>query len=104
MSRAMDDKTARAECRKLFESGSKWIDANLFNGEYYIQKVRGVAKDQIAPSLRSDMGSEDTVDPQYQVGAGCLLDQLIGQSLADVAGLGPLLDHTNIHKTLASLY
>ena len=30
---------------RLFESGSKWIDANLFNGEYYIQKVRGIPKD-----------------------------------------------------------
>ena len=25
-----------AEYRRLFENGSKWIDANLFNGEYYI--------------------------------------------------------------------
>ena len=104
MARVVGDDASAAEYRRLFESGSKWIDANLFNGEYYIQKVRGVAKDQIAPSLRSDMGSEDTVDPQYQVGAGCLLDQLIGQYLADVAGLGPLLNPANIRKTLQSLY
>jgi non-lysosomal glucosylceramidase len=30
----------------LFESGSAWIDANLFNGEFYIQKIRGFAKSE----------------------------------------------------------
>jgi len=104
MARAVGDSASAAEYRRLFESGSKWIDANLFNGEYYVQKIRGVAKDKIAPSLRSDMGSEDTVDPQYQVGEGCLADQLIGQYLADVSGLGPLVSTANIRKTLQSLY
>ncbi len=98
------DTASAAEYRRLFDSGSKWIDANLFNGEYYVQQIRGIARDKIAPSLRSDMGSEDTVNPQYQVGAGCLLDQLIGQYLADVAGLGPLVAPANIRKTLQSLY
>ncbi len=84
-----------------WQQGSRWIDANLFNGEYYMQKVRGVQRDQIAPVLRGAMGSEDTEAPQYQVGEGCLADQLIGQYLADVAGLGPLLDAGHIRKTLA---
>jgi len=103
MARAVGD-SAAGEYRRIFESGSRWIDGNLFNGEFYLQQIRGVAKDKIAPSLRSDMGSEDTVNPQYQVGAGCLADQLIGQYLADVAGLGPLVAPANIRKTLASIY
>ena len=56
--------------RKLFEQGSSWIDANLFNGEFYIQKVQGFRKDEIANDLRSSMGSEDTENPEYQVGSG----------------------------------
>ncbi|HLJ49466.1 MAG TPA: GH116 family glycosyl-hydrolase [Bryobacteraceae bacterium] len=104
MARAMGDTGSAAEYRRLFDSGSRWIDANLFNGDYYVQRVRGVAKERIAQSLRSDMGSEDTVNPQYQVGEGCLADQLIGQYLADVSGLGPLVKPVNIHKTLESLY
>jgi non-lysosomal glucosylceramidase len=44
------------------------------------------------------------VNPEYQVGNGCLADQLIGQYLADVAGLGPLVSPANVRKTLASLY
>ena len=69
-----------------------------------MQQIRGVPKDKIAPALRSDMGSEDTVDPQYQVGDGCLVDQLLGQYLADVAGLGPLLSVANMRKALESIY
>ncbi|HEY3744116.1 MAG TPA: GH116 family glycosyl-hydrolase [Bryobacteraceae bacterium] len=104
MARAVGDMSSAAEYRRLFESGSKWIDANLFNGEYYIQKIRGFRNDQIAPALRSSMGSEDTENPQYQVGDGCLVDQLLGQYLADVAGLGLLVDSGKIRKALDSIY
>jgi non-lysosomal glucosylceramidase len=104
MARAVGDTAAAAEYRRLFDNGSRWMDANLFNGEYYVQHVRGVAKDKIAAALRSDMGSEDTLEPQYQMGEGCLADQLIGQYLADVAGLGPLVAPANIRKTLESVY
>jgi len=104
MARAAGDTASAAEYRELFERGSKWIDANLFNGEFYIQKIRGAAKDQIAPNLLSDMGSANTETPEYQLGGGCLLDQLIGQYLAEVAGLGPLVSTANIRKTLESIW
>jgi uncharacterized protein (DUF608 family) len=104
MARAVGDSASAVEYRRVFESGSRWIDANLFNGEYYVQKVRGVKKEDIAPSLRGDMGAEDTLNPQYQVGEGCLADQLIGQYLAEVAGLGPLVAPANVRKTLGSVY
>jgi uncharacterized protein (DUF608 family) len=104
MARAVGDNASAAEYRALFDRGSQWIDANLFNGEFYIQKIQGLPKDKIAPHLTSDMGSANTENPEYQVGGGCLLDQLIGQYLADVAGLGPLLSTANIRKTLESIW
>lgn len=104
MARAVGDDAFAAECRRLFENGSRWIDANLFNGEYYIQKVRGVPKEKVAPALRSQMGADDPSNPEYQMGEGCLADQLIGQYLADVTGLGPLTDPAKIRRTLASIY
>lgn len=103
MAQAAGDPAA-AEYRRLFESGRKWIDANLFNGEFFVQKIQGFSKDKIAPSLRSTMGADDTEHPQYQVGEGCLVDQLVGQYLAEVAGLGPLVAEDHIKKTLASIY
>ena len=104
MARAVGDQASAAEYRRVYESGRRWIDANLFNGEYYIQRVRGVPKAQVLPVLRSTMGSEDTENPEYQLGEGCLVDQLIGQYLADVAGLGPLLEESHIRSALASIW
>jgi uncharacterized protein (DUF608 family) len=104
MARVVGDTASAAEYRRLFESGRRWIDANLFNGEYYIQQIRGVAKDKVAKAIIGTMGSDDTENPQYQVGAGCLVDQLVGQYMAEVTGLGPLVSPENIRKTLQSIY
>ncbi len=104
MAREVGDASAAAEYRRLFENGSRWIDANLFNGEYYVQKVRGVRREAVAPALLSSMGSEDTEKPEFQVGEGCLADQLVGQYLADLAGLGALVDRRNIRKAMESVY
>ncbi len=104
MARAVGDVDSAARYRALFERGSRWIDANLFNGEFYIQRPRGFAPDQIAASLRSGMGARDTEHPEFQAGDGCLVDQLVGQYLAEVLGLGPLLDPAHVRRTLASIY
>jgi non-lysosomal glucosylceramidase len=104
MARRMGDTTAGSEYRRLFTQGSRWIDTNLFNGSYYIQQVRGYRSDQIAPHLRGDMGANETEHPEYQVGDGCLVDQLLGQYLADIAGLGELVSRKNMVSTLRAIY
>jgi hypothetical protein len=104
MALALDEKDFAAECRRLFESGSKWIDANLFNGEYYVQKVRSIKASDIAKGLTGPMGADDPEHPDFQLGEGCLTDQLIGEYLAHLAGLGDLLDPAHIRKTLNTLW
>ncbi len=104
MARALGDNASASEYRRMFENGSRWIDANLFNGEFYIQKIAGIPKDRIAPALRSTGGAEDTEHPDFQLGEGCLVDQLVGQYVADYCGLGPLVDRAKIRKTLESIY
>ena len=104
MALAMGDKVFAAECRRLFESGSKWIDGNLFNGEYYVQKIRAIQAADIAKGLTGPMGADDPEHPDFQLGEGCLADQLIGEYLAHMAGLGDLLDPAHIRKTLNTLW
>jgi non-lysosomal glucosylceramidase len=104
MARRMGDPSSAAEYQRLFVQGSRWIDANLFNGKYYVQQVRGFRNDQIAPHLRGDMGANATEHPEYQVGDGCLVDQLMGQYLASVAGLGDLVSSDNMQSTLRAIY
>jgi uncharacterized protein (DUF608 family) len=104
MARAMGQKDSADDYRRLFESGRAWIDKNLFNGEFYIQVIEGHPATDIAAGLRVGMGTEDTEYPQYQLGSGCLVDQMVGQYLAEVSGLGPLLSTDHIRTTLRSIY
>jgi non-lysosomal glucosylceramidase len=104
MARRVGDTSSAAEYHRLFAQGGQWIDANLFNGKYYVQQVRGYRNDQIAPHLRGDSGAMDPEHPEYQLGDGCLVDQLMGQYLADVAGLGELVSRKNMASTLRAIY
>jgi len=104
MARALGDNASAENYHALFEKGRSWIDQNLFNGDYYIQKVRGIPKSEIAPATVGDMGADNPEQPEFQLADGCLADQLIGQYLADIAGLGPLLDPSHIRKTLGSIH
>ena len=81
----LKDREFAKECRSLYLKGSKWIDDNIFNGEYY---------EQIIPE-----GSTKVA----QLGKGCLVDQLVGQYLSHTAGLGYLLDKNNVQTTLKSI-
>ena len=104
MARVVGDDSSAKNYRELFERGSRWIDEKLFQGEFYIQQVRGYPASEIAPHLLGGMGTRETEHPQYQVGAGCLADQLIGQYLAYVAGLGPLIAPEHIRNTMDSIH
>jgi uncharacterized protein (DUF608 family) len=105
MARHLGEAEFAATCRALFERGSRWIDTYLFNGEYYEHEIRSPGDaTAIAPGLRhASMGARDLADPELQLGAGCLVDQLVGQFLAHVCGLGALLSPENVRTTLASI-
>ncbi len=91
-------------CHRLFESGRAWIDGHLFNGEYYEHEVRPPRDPAaIAPGLRVGMGAGDPTNPDYQLGKGCLVDQLVGQFMAHVCGLGYLVDAGHVRTTLQSI-
>jgi non-lysosomal glucosylceramidase len=103
MAKYMKDHEMALKCRKLFESGSKWTDENLFNGEYYIHRIIVPEKITIPIEQLVGMGSTDYGNPDYQLGEGCLVDQLVGQYLAHVCGLGYLVKKENVATTLQSI-
>ena len=92
-------------CRDLFNRGKAWLDKNLFNGEYYEHEIRPPkAEDTIAKGLRhARTGSPNEEEPEYQLGSGCLVDQLVGQFLAHVCNLGYLVEEKNVKTTLDSI-
>jgi uncharacterized protein (DUF608 family) len=104
MARHIGDTEFADECRRLFASGSAWMDANLFNGEYYEHHVTPPKNvDDIAEGLRLSMGAADLSKPDYQLGEGCLVDQLVGQYTAHVCGLGYLHDRESVKKTYGAI-
>jgi non-lysosomal glucosylceramidase len=104
MARRIGDSEFAARCRSLFERGRAWTEVNLFNGEYYEHHVRPPRDaSEVAPSLRVGMGARDITKPDYQLASGCLVDQLVGQYMAHVCGLGYLLEKTQVRKTLESI-
>ena len=105
MARALNEEAFAGRCRQLFAKGRQWIDSHLFNGDYYEQEVRPPGSfSDLAPGLRHErMGAMNPSDPELQLGPGCALDQLAGQFLASVAGLGSLLDPDHVARTVDSI-
>jgi uncharacterized protein (DUF608 family) len=104
MALALNEDVTAKRYRDLFDRGSRWIDANLFNGEFYIQQIKDIRPDEVTPVLRLGTEINSTGVPEYQMGKGCLIDQLIGQYLAEVMGLGPLVSKDHVRTTLRSIY
>jgi non-lysosomal glucosylceramidase len=105
MAHYMNDAAFAKTCTTLFTKGSKWIDENIFNGEFYYQKIWPVKSlNDVAKGLTLGMGASDISNPDFQIGEGCLVDQLVGQNMAFVCGLGWLADSNHIKKALSSIW
>ncbi len=89
------------ECERLFNDGRDWADSELFNGEYYEQKIKMPTK--IHKDTKNGVNTDEIVEPILQLGSGCLVDQLVGQYMAHVCGLGYILNPENVKTTLRSI-
>jgi non-lysosomal glucosylceramidase len=103
MARHLGETDFADKCHALFNSGSAWMDIHLFNSEYFEHHITPIPKSDIHPSLSAGMGAANPDQPDFQLGSGCLVDQLVGQFAAHAAGLGYLHDKKKIKKTLASI-
>ncbi len=105
MATYLGDDAFADKCATLFANGSKWVDANLFNGQFYEHQIRPPKSlKHVADGLRSIMGSESVTKPDFQLGKACLVDQLVGQYMAHICGLGYLLKPANVRKSLLCIY
>ncbi len=88
MAEYLGDKEHAKEWGKAAKAGSEKMDRELFNGSYYQQKI----------------SEEELNKYKYQFGRGCLSDQLLGQELAHVYGLGYILPKEHVSKAMQSVY
>ena len=90
-------------CRDLFTRGSRWMDQNLFNGQWYEQQVRPPTGPVPAELVIGMNGQADVARQDVQLGSACLVDQLVGQYMAHICGLGYLHEPAKVRTTLQSI-
>ncbi|RED65524.1 GH116 family glycosyl hydrolase [Cohnella lupini] len=98
----------------LYLKSKDYLDNVLFNGEYYEQKI--VWEGLRTPSPTSDEQawnvnySTEAIEllkkegPKYQYGKGCLSDGVLGAWIAEMCGLGDILDRNKVRSHLLSVY
>ena len=91
------------DARQFRRRGSEWTERNLFNGAYYEQRVTP-PRGPIAAGLQVHARAADALaDPDFQLGAGCLVDQLLGDYAAQAVGLRPVADDAHARTALATV-
>ncbi len=98
-----------AEYLALFNRGRAWSKKHLFNGEYFIQRIRLGDSSLLAPfekdaDIRVNYWSEEHRQLKYQIGEGCGIDQVLAQWHADLIGLGDIFDRDQTRKALRAIY
>lgn len=86
MAEILGDKEHEMKYAKAFLQGSEKADQIMFNGEYYVQVVKEPDR------------------YKYQFGEGCLSDQLLGQFLAYMAGVGEVFPKEHIVSAMKAVF
>ena len=100
----------------LLAKGKNVTETELYDGEYFIQKIQYTglkAKDPVAASansINSGVYSDEAKKllekegPKYQYGAGCLSDGVLGAWIARMCGLKDSIDASKIKSHLRAVY
>ena len=115
IARELGDEACAKDYEALFESGKKKLNNDLFNGEYFIQKIdlsdRSVpapyqegAKSLHGQDIYTAYWNEEVQEITYQIGEGCGIDQVLAQWHADLTGLGEIFEKDKLRSALRSVY
>ncbi|KKL23351.1 hypothetical protein LCGC14_2426250, partial [marine sediment metagenome] len=83
------------EYARIFAKGKKWVDKNLFNGEYYHQKLNVKSRAVLDKFLKTGRDRHGDLEKywdaehkqiKYQIIEGCALDQILPQWHANLYG------------------
>ncbi len=98
---------------ELFAKGIPKAERELFNGEYFFQRIEWKnLRAQNPLENKSMVGSYspeavamfEKEGPKYQYGSGCLADGVLGSWLALVCGVGQVLDRQKVARHLQALH
>ena len=101
--------------QKLLEKGKKFIETELYDGEFFYQKIQvtGLNAPNPIDASEKSMGGHysdearallEKEGPKYQYGTGCLSDGVLGAWLTRVSGLKDPFDTQKIVNHLVSVH
>lgn len=102
-----------AEYTSLYEKGKQYLETDLYNGEYFIQKIQWTglnAPDPVkAQSFHTQYSEEarqllQKEGPKYQYGDGCLSDGILGSWIARVCGMDEPVDPAKTKSHLLAVH
>jgi non-lysosomal glucosylceramidase len=102
MAKALGFHEKATEYRQRYEQGGARLVELLWNGEFFRQIVTTTNSDTPQPATPKRLPLE--AEPLHQFGAGCLSDQLLGQWMAHIVGLGYLLPPEFVKKAIESVF
>lgn len=111
MGQALEDDVT--QYNELLAKGIKYLENELFNGEYFFHKIQteGLkAKFNPLDYSSNGPGYKDIINilnkegPKYQYGTGCLSDGVLGFWIAQVAGLGEIIDPEKVRSHLVAVH
>jgi len=112
MGKTLDDDVSTYAA--LLAKATRYMEKQLYNGEYFCQKVKWKGLQAKDPTQRTqgfdfDYSPEarellEKEGPKYQYGTGCLSDGVLGTWIAAVCGLGQVVDQRKIASHLRAVY
>ena len=105
MAEFLGDETTAREFIDIFETGREYLNRELFNGEYYHQRIDLHDKSILNDYSNGDYyWSERFEEIALQIGDGCEIDQTLAQFHASLYGLGAIYDPNQHETALRSLF
>ena len=110
----LEEPDTQKEYLDLLKQGQEYLNCQLYNGEYFCQKVdlkdkslleryNGGVSPHGASSVQS-YWNEEAGEMKYQIAEGCSIDQVLGQWHADLLNLGDIFDPEKTRSALRSIF
>lgn len=104
-----------SEYQTLLAKGKTALENDLYNGEYFIQKIKVEGLQAADPVAGSKVGinmnySPEAVEllqkegPKYQYGNGCLSDGILGAWIGKMAGLNDFIEPGKVQSHLNAVH
>ena len=116
LARALNKEADAVAYEEIARRGTAFLDTELFNGDYYEQRVQweGLRDTSFADQVAQIKNDEDSADemarllqsegPKYQYGSGCLSDGVIGAWMATLYGVETPLARANVRSHLKAIF